>query len=117
MLSLLFIFLNVGLYLVFVFNDWLKIKKNVRIGFSLFFLVVYIFWEVSKSPHLDLMRISISLLGLYLIGSLVLMLILKFFEHRNVRIEKIAKQFVLFILLPTYTLIVTAIQIMFLFKT
>jgi hypothetical protein len=116
MLGLLFIFLNVGLYLVIVLDDRLRIRRNLKMGFFLFFIVIYIVWEIAKLPYLDIMRISISLLGLYLIGAVIMRFILKFFQQKNEKVERIIRTIVFFGVMPIYTLMTTIVQILLLLK-
>jgi hypothetical protein len=116
-LSVLFIFLNAGIYFLFIFNERLKVSRNIKVSFFLFFLLIYIYSEVSKTLYLDIIRMSIFLLGLYLIGSVALTLILKFFAQRNIRISKVIRKIAFFFILPIYTTMVTVVQIVLLFKS
>lgn len=116
LISLVYIILNVGLYFVFVLSDKLNIRRVTKIIFFLIFLAVSVFWVASDNPNFQLIRITISLLGLYLLGSLVLLFISKYLEQKNAHLHKKIKQVVLFIVLPLYTLFVTTVQALLLFS-
>lgn len=84
LISLVYILLNVGLYLIFVVDDRLRINRPIKIIFFIFFLIFSVLWVASDNPDFQLIRVSISLLGLYLLGAVVLLFITKSFEMRNV---------------------------------
>ena len=115
LISLVYILLNTGLYLVFVVDDRLRINRPIKIIFFIFFLIFSILWVASENTDLQLIKISISLLGLYLLGAVVLLFITKSFEMKNVLFGEKIKQGILFIILPLYTMFVTTVQILLLY--
>jgi hypothetical protein len=117
LIALLFIGLNTGLYLIFVLDEQLRIDKRVKILFFVSLAVVGIFAIVSDSQSLGLIRMSIVLLLLYLIGlGLYKFFFLRYFEQKKMEFPKLIKKIVLFGILPIYTLFVTASQILLVFK-
>jgi hypothetical protein len=117
LVSFVFIALNLGLHFSFVSYNKFNISKNFKIIFFLFFLVTSLFWIFSENPNFNLIRISISLLGLYLIGILVFKFFhLRYFQRLNIKFRDIIIHIIKFIIMPIYTVFVTAVQILLLFN-
>lgn len=113
--GLVLITLNMGLYLIFVLRDRLKISRNFILSFYLFFLIVAIASWINKGLNLELVQSSIYLL----IAHLLVLLFFKFLlpmVFRNLSYQEILKGFFNYILLSVATLATTVWQIFLLFE-
>jgi len=107
--TLIIVVLNFGLYAVFCF----KTSKTAKKVFSIVFLVTILFFEIVEGQYLDLIRISYLLLGLYLMGYVILKFIIyKFLERNNIGFYGVIRKIIIFFILPLYTLMVTAFQVL-----
>jgi hypothetical protein len=116
-ISLVFISLNVGLYIVFILSDRLHVSKKVKILFFSVFLVISIIGLALNNPYFVPIRLSISLLLFYVVVFLMYKyFFLKSLEYNKMSFPESIKQIFKFIFLPVFTLFVTTVQMLMLFE-
>ncbi|MFN7436147.1 MAG: hypothetical protein ACK5SJ_06865 [Bacteroidota bacterium] len=113
-MGLVLIALNVGLYLTFVLRERLNIPRNPILLFYLFFLIVATVSWISKGPYLELVQLSIYLLGMHLLALLSFKFFFPMVVFHNPTHQEMLKGLFNYILLPIATLGTIVGQIIFL---
>lgn len=116
LIAALFVFLNFGLYAVFIMREQLGVSKKGSIAFFVLFTVFVAFGMMSENTNLELIRMNFNLLIMYLLGLLLFrfmfpMLLKQQGKTFPIKLKSLIKKYII----SGFTVLSTVVQILILY--